>query len=183
MWETTKFIPVEDVWCKRMSSEVGGGNKASSRSGEKSTTGEPSSSSLEGTASAQHQTQQKQPSITASEVHSTPSTSGSTVEPEGEHATEGDVEESDRKPAARPSQEESAAAPSEVSPASAFESDRPRQVIAVSANRGPTAFFNLAKRFLITDELCDLSALEGAIVSAVDAAHLLERSKLATIVR
>eukprot|EP00536_Pseudo-nitzschia_multiseries_P016908 jgi/Psemu1/313719/fgenesh1_kg.1283_\ len=31
--------------------------------------------------------------------------------------------------------------------------------------------------------MCDLSALEGAIVSAVDAAHLLERSKLATIVR
>lgn len=31
--------------------------------------------------------------------------------------------------------------------------------------------------------MCDLSALEGAIVSAVDAVHLLERSKLATIVR
>lgn len=31
--------------------------------------------------------------------------------------------------------------------------------------------------------MCDLSALEGAIVSAVDAAHLLERSKLAKIVR
>lgn len=35
----------------------------------------------------------------------------------------------------------------------------------------------------MTNEMCDLSALEGAIVSAVDAAHLLERSKLASIVR
>lgn len=59
----------------------------------------------------------------------------------------------------------------------------PRQVIAVSASKGPAAFFNLARKFLVTDETCDLSALEGAIVSAVDAAHLLERSKLATIVR
>lgn len=58
-----------------------------------------------------------------------------------------------------------------------------RQVIAVSASKGPAAFFNLARKFLATDEVCDLSALEGAIVSAVDAAHLLERSKLATIVR
>jgi hypothetical protein len=60
---------------------------------------------------------------------------------------------------------------------------RPRQVIAVSANKGPAAFFNLARKFLVTDEICDLSALEGAIVSAADAAHLLERSKLATIIR
>jgi hypothetical protein len=59
----------------------------------------------------------------------------------------------------------------------------PRQVIAVSASKGPAAFFNLARKFLVTDEMCDLSALEGAIVSAVDAAHLLERSKLASIVR
>lgn len=57
------------------------------------------------------------------------------------------------------------------------------QVIAVSASKGPAAFFNLARKFLVTDEFCDLSALEGAIVSAVDAAHLLERSKLADIVR
>jgi len=60
---------------------------------------------------------------------------------------------------------------------------RPRQVIAVSASKGPAAFFNLARKFLVTDEMCDLSALEGAILSAADAAHLLERSKLATIVR
>lgn len=58
-----------------------------------------------------------------------------------------------------------------------------RPVIAVSASKGPAAFFNLARKFLATDEMCDLSALEGAIVSAVDAAHLLERSKLATIAR
>uniref|UniRef100_A0A7S2MJT3 DNA/RNA-binding protein Alba-like domain-containing protein n=1 Tax=Helicotheca tamesis TaxID=374047 RepID=A0A7S2MJT3_9STRA len=59
----------------------------------------------------------------------------------------------------------------------------PRQVIAVSVSKGPSAFFNLARKFLVTDEMCDLSALEGAIVSAVDAAHLLERSKIATIIR
>jgi len=58
-----------------------------------------------------------------------------------------------------------------------------RQVIAVSVSKSPSAFFNLARKFLITDEECDLSALEGAIVSAVDAAHLLERSKIGTIVR
>jgi len=61
--------------------------------------------------------------------------------------------------------------------------DQPRQVIAVSASKGPAAFFNLTRKFLVTDEYCDLSALEGAIVAAVDAAHLLERSKLAKIVR
>lgn len=61
--------------------------------------------------------------------------------------------------------------------------DGSRQIIAVSANKNPTAFFQLARKFLMTNEMCDLSALEGAIVSAVDAARLLERSKLATIVR
>eukprot|EP00978_Attheya_sp_CCMP212_P013850 scaffold34928_cov54-Attheya_sp.AAC.6 len=65
----------------------------------------------------------------------------------------------------------------------AVDDSSPRQVIAVSASKGPAAFFNLARKFLVTDEMCDLSALEGAIVSAVDAAHLLERSKLASIVR
>lgn len=59
----------------------------------------------------------------------------------------------------------------------------PRQVIAVSVSKGPSAFYNLARKFLVTDEECDLSALEGAIVSAVDAAHLLERSNIATILR
>jgi hypothetical protein len=67
----------------------------------------------------------------------------------------------------------------EIIPASV----NPRQMIAVSVSKGPSAFFNLARKFLVTDDECDLSALEGAIVSAVDAAHLLERSKIATIVR
>mmetsp|Transcript_13874 Transcript_13874/g.19718 ORF Transcript_13874/g.19718 Transcript_13874/m.19718 type:complete len:256 (-) Transcript_13874:99-866(-) len=61
--------------------------------------------------------------------------------------------------------------------------ESPRQTIAVSVSKGPSAFFNLARKFLVTDETCDLSALEGAIVSAIDAAHLLERSKIATIIR
>ena len=63
------------------------------------------------------------------------------------------------------------------------EPEKPRQVIAVSVSKSPSAFMNLAKKFLVTDEECDFSALEGAIVTAVDAAHLLERSKIATIVR
>lgn len=58
-----------------------------------------------------------------------------------------------------------------------------RQVIAVSASKKPAVFFNLARKFLAADEECDLSALEGAILTAVDAAHLLERSKIATIIR
>jgi hypothetical protein len=61
--------------------------------------------------------------------------------------------------------------------------ESPRQTIAVSVSKSPSAFFNLARKFLVTDESCDLSALEGAIVSAIDAAHLLERSKIATITR
>ena len=76
-------------------------------------------------------------------------------------------------------QKQEAAATSTLS----LSDSQPRQVIAVSASKNPAAFFNLARRFLVTDEYCDLSALEGAIVSAVDAAHLLERSKLAHIVR
>lgn len=60
---------------------------------------------------------------------------------------------------------------------------KPRQVIAVSVSKGPSAFFNLARKFLATDDACDFSALEGAIVSAVDAAHLLEQSQIATIVQ
>lgn len=74
--------------------------------------------------------------------------------------------------------------PSAAAPAAGTDSgESPRQVIAVSASKSPAAFFNLARKFLVTNEMCDLSALEGAIVSAVDAAHLLERSQLATIVR
>jgi hypothetical protein len=66
---------------------------------------------------------------------------------------------------------------------SSSSSSAPRQVIAVSASKKPAAFFNLAKKFLVTDEECDLSALEGAILAAVDAALLLERSKYAKIIR
>jgi hypothetical protein len=164
-----------------MSSEIGGGNISSSKPDERASTGE----SSEGTAEL------KLPSRTEESLPLQETPPSTSVDPEREHATESGSD-SERKPAARPSStrqgEEpagSAGGPSEVPPTSAQESteERPRQVIAVSANRGPTAFFNLAKRFLITDEMCDLSALEGAIVAAVDAAHLLERSKLATIVR
>jgi hypothetical protein len=85
----------------------------------------------------------------------------------------------DRKPEAKRDITSETTAPSTLDDPT----QRPRQVIAVSASKGPAAFFNLARKFLVTDEMCDLSALEGAIVSAVDAAHLLERSKLASIVR
>lgn len=91
---------------------------------------------------------------------------------------EQDVPLSQKKPAAKRDQ-----ASESTSPSTPEDAPRPRQVIAVSASKGPAAFFNLARKFLVTDEECDLSALEGAIVSAVDAAHLLERSKLAIIVR
>jgi hypothetical protein len=85
----------------------------------------------------------------------------------------------DRKPPAKRDHSPELTSPSTPEPGG----QRPRQVIAVSASKGPAAFFNLARKFLVTDEMCDLSALEGAIVTAVDAAHLLERSKLASIVR
>lgn len=79
-------------------------------------------------------------------------------------------------------EEETAAAPTHMNN-NVIPGDGSRQIIAVSANKNPTAFFQLARKFLMTNEMCDLSALEGAIVSAVDAAHLLERSKLASIVK
>ena len=56
-------------------------------------------------------------------------------------------------------------------------------MIAVSASKGPLAYFNLARKILATDQLCDLSALENAIVTAIDTAQFLERSKLADILR
>lgn len=161
-----------------MSSEREGGSTSSSRPGERTSTGETS----EGTAPLEN------PSSTGEALvlqHETPPSTR-------EHETD-QISDSESKPAAR----HSAGIQDEETPRREFEGlsaiipqsaqqeagERPRQVIAVSSNRGPTAFFNLAKRFLITDEMCDLSALEGAIVSAVDAAHLLERSKLATIVQ
>lgn len=75
------------------------------------------------------------------------------------------------------------ASTSSTTPVNVIPGDGSRQVIAVSANKNPTAFFQLARKFLMTNDMCDLSALEGAIVSAVDAAHLLERSQLAIIVK
>ncbi len=57
------------------------------------------------------------------------------------------------------------------------------KVLAASSSKGPAAFFNFAKKILVRVESCELSAIEGSIVSAVEAATLLERSKLATIVR
>ncbi len=79
--------------------------------------------------------------------------------------------------------ENTAVPPLSTSSSELIPGDGSRQIIAVSANKNPTAFFQLARKFLMTNEMCDFSALEGAIVSAVDAAHLLERSKLASIVR
>jgi hypothetical protein len=102
---------------------------------------------------------------------------GESSEAETHRDTGPQVPDEDRKP---PANED---APAETVTSGSLEAESPRQVIAVSASKGPAAFFNLARKFLVTDEMCDLSALEGAIVSAVDAAHLLERSQLATIVR
>jgi hypothetical protein len=163
-----------------MSSERRGGNKSSSRPDE-------------GTRESSEETAQpKQPSRTqdSGPLQETPPSTTTSADLERQHAPESGIDtqrKPDAEPLSTPQGEEASRrthGPSQVPPSSSQESaERPRQVIAVSANRGPTAFFNLAKRFLITDEVCDLSALEGAIVAAVDAAHLLERSKLATIVR
>jgi hypothetical protein len=57
------------------------------------------------------------------------------------------------------------------------------QEISTSSSKGSVTFFNDAKKILARDEVYELSALEGSIVSAVEAATLLERSKVATIVR
>jgi predicted lipid-binding transport protein (Tim44 family) len=82
-----------------------------------------------------------------------------------------------------PASEKTPSQPQEGEGASTLLDTSIRQVIAVSASKKPAVFFNLARKFLATDEECDLSALEGAILTAVDAAHLLERSMIATIVR
>lgn len=105
------------------------------------------------------------------------------VKSESGRLSSGESSEGLQKSISRPIHEGPIDPPRITPVTSADSSDKPRQVIAVSASKGPAAFFNLARKFLVTDEMCDLSALEGAIVSAVDAAHLLERSKLATIVR
>lgn len=102
------------------------------------------------------------------------------ISPPGTPVKHDSDDQHDQKPAARQEHMSDTTSPSTQQE---DHGEKPRQVIAVSASKGPAAFFNLARKFLVTDDMCDLSALEGAIVSAVDAAHLLERSKLATIVR
>jgi len=51
------------------------------------------------------------------------------------------------------------------------------------ASKGCSFYVNLAKRILVNDERCSLTALEGAIVYAVDTAFSLERTKHAKIKR
>ena len=114
-----------------------------------------------------HEQEKKVPATTtAKSTHDTPTTAHPSIPTSSEHEGGHRV-----------------GSQTEPTPEQSSSEARARQVIAVSASKNPAAFFNLARRFLVTDECCDLSALEGAIVSAVDAAHLLERSKLANIVR
>jgi hypothetical protein len=128
----------------------------------------------------QHQKQQNEQAIsssatsTAQESTDAPNTTTSSIDRETESQEEKEL-------AVASGAEESS--PTAAGPAATDSGESTRQVIAVSASKSPAAFFNLARKFLVTNEMCDLSALEGAIVSAVDAAHLLERSQLATIVR
>jgi hypothetical protein len=154
---------VQDQWSgqlqQRMSSETGAGETLSSQD-----TSKPSKTSIEERDLRQSESERTSPPKQKEESH-IPGDS-SEVLPEAERKL-------------RPSKDVLV----ETLDAGEGTGDPPRQVIAVSASKGPAAFFNLARKFLVTDEMCDLSALEGAIVSAVDAAHLLERSQLATIVR
>mmetsp|Transcript_15588 Transcript_15588/g.23224 ORF Transcript_15588/g.23224 Transcript_15588/m.23224 type:complete len:149 (-) Transcript_15588:149-595(-) len=53
--------------------------------------------------------------------------------------------------------------------------------ISVSTNQNPIFYFKSVKKMLETREEVVLSALEGAIIMAVDSALLLERSKIAKI--
>mmetsp|Transcript_12396 Transcript_12396/g.34379 ORF Transcript_12396/g.34379 Transcript_12396/m.34379 type:complete len:268 (+) Transcript_12396:301-1104(+) len=157
-----------------MSREI---HKDTKSSEQQATTGESTTATSAGAATAQ-QEQSNNPPLPHFAGQSVAAASRSTLESELKHSTDDDA----KRPAAAAAK--SGVLPSESASQSTDEAGaRPRQVIAVSASKGPAAFFNLARKFLITDEMCDLSALEGAIVSAVDAAHLLERSKLATIVR
>ena len=126
--------------------------------------------------------------------HPTTSSTQQQLQPENEASTTHTAQSADTEPkpgrmeapsaaGAAPAVQGSATTETEAESTSTDQGEPPRQVIAVSASKSPAAFFNLARKFLVTNEMCDLSALEGAIVSAVDAAHLLERSQLATIVR
>jgi len=151
-----------------MSTEGGGGNKPKSWPETKVTKQE----SSKGTTSTPSQV------VEPIDQSGTP-----TTDPERTHITQ-ETSAAETKPSAL--ETEGANIPTTQTSSTQIQGqneESPRQVIAVSASKGPAAFFNLARKFLVTDETCDLSALEGAIVSAVDAAHLLERSKLATIIR
>lgn len=128
-----------------------------------------------GKASKKAATPRTNPTVKTSEK---PHTGTSNYPATPKLADEQEIPDHDKKSPAKRDQ-----ASDSTTPTTPEDPSRPRQVIAVSASKGPAAFFNLARKFLVTDDMCDLSALEGAIVSAVDAAHLLERSKLATIVR
>lgn len=169
-----------------MSTERGGGAEQSRSSKSGGVGGDlPSTPPQGGRATPEQSEAQQRPSGKAlSEGREEVVKGGDTGE--GLHAAEASLEGEPSPPALKQpaSSTTEASTVSKESPQSeAYESFPTRQVIAVSASKGPAAFFNLARKFLVTDEMCDLSALEGAIVSAVDAAHLLERSKLATIVR
>lgn len=123
---------------------------------------------------------EEKPSRITDETEGSDQSRGNASPELGPHHGATGPEEDPQKPPGKKDQLSDATTPS--TPDDKLEG-RPRQVIAVSAAKGPAAFFNLSRKFLVTDETCDLSALEGAIVTAVDAANLLERSQLAKIVR
>ncbi|GAX28241.1 hypothetical protein FisN_27Hh109 [Fistulifera solaris] len=64
-----------------------------------------------------------------------------------------------------------------------FSTPRNDSTIHVAAGKSPTENMNLARKFLVHHEIVYLSAFDAAIVIAIDAALLLQRSKYATIVR
>mmetsp|Transcript_29220 Transcript_29220/g.41111 ORF Transcript_29220/g.41111 Transcript_29220/m.41111 type:complete len:305 (+) Transcript_29220:257-1171(+) len=161
-----------------MSTEGGGGNTSSERSeegvGAESVAPTPQKQNVKSEEVSPPSDQGTEPSTPGDDI---PGRATGNLRQQGSKES-ASIEESE-KGELKPSAKGSSSTPVEISTDSEA---KPRQVIAVSASKGPAAFFNLARKFLVTDEMCDLSALEGAIVSAVDAAHLLERSKLATIV-
>ena len=54
--------------------------------------------------------------------------------------------------------------------------------IFVARERSPSTYFNIVKRKLLQDNEITLTALEGAIVVAVDAANMLSKENIANIV-
>ncbi len=168
-----------------MSSEQGSGERFS----KEGTTGRTSPPFLGTTSPEQSGEQHKSQSKPKPKTETnSPQQQQQKQQSEAQHPRESAISHSKRKPVPQ-SSPVIAASTKDIDPhaptlsSEGQDEEPPRQVIAVSASKGPAAFFNLARKFLATDEMCDLSALEGAIVSAVDAAHLLERSQLASIVR